>query len=87
LNLPINRSFYVELRWLKWFYLAGGSRKAQGTGFPDPGVEATDLAKGSTKSVIFIQGIKSAAERLLNSINASLKDMQIIGVQAPRSST
>jgi len=55
LNLPINRSFTWNTL-AQVFYLAGAHAKAQGQGFRIPGVEATDLAKGLDKSVIFIQG-------------------------------
>jgi hypothetical protein len=60
------------------------TQRLKGQGFRIPGVEATDLAKGLDEIRYFHPGDKSAAERLLNSINASLKDMQITGVQAPK---
>ena len=60
------------------------AQRLKGQGFRIPGVEATDLAKGLDEIRYFHPGDRSAAERLSNSINASLKDMQITGVQAAK---
>lgn len=59
-------------------------QRLKGQGFRIPGMESTDLAKGLNEIRYFHPGDKAAAERLSASINASLKDLQMSGVQAAK---
>jgi hypothetical protein len=56
-------------------------QKLKGQAFRIPGIEATDLAKGLDEIRYYFPEDKAAAERLSNALNASLKDMQLSGVQ------